>query len=165
MNHIQLNRSGFTLVELLVVVLIIGILSAIALPQYRQSVMKAHLTEAVTNMGVLERAYSACVAGKRNLNTAGCTRTEIGVVVPNDAQGWSYEVSNTDLGSCAGNSSSLAANARICAYHANSTSGGGDMPVLSAGFNNGRWTHHCFGEGTMSSKMCASLASAGYGAV
>lgn len=52
-----MNKKGFTLVEVLVVVVIIGILSAVALPQYRKVMEKASFTKAEV---MAKSLYDSC---------------------------------------------------------------------------------------------------------
>lgn len=56
-----MKKAGFTLTELLVVVLIIGILSAVAFPQYQKAVEKARLAEALTVMASLQKAIDVYI--------------------------------------------------------------------------------------------------------
>lgn len=47
------NKTGFTLIEMLTVVMIVGILTAVVLPQYRRAIQKAQATEAVAMLRVI----------------------------------------------------------------------------------------------------------------
>ena len=62
MKNLLKNKSGFTMVELMVVVIIVAILAAAAIPLYTANVKKAIRTEADATLGAIrsaERIYKS----------------------------------------------------------------------------------------------------------
>jgi prepilin-type N-terminal cleavage/methylation domain-containing protein len=65
-----INKKAFTLIELLVVVLIIGILAAIALPQYQAAVEKSKASEALIMVKALKNAQDMYFLATGNYPTS-----------------------------------------------------------------------------------------------
>src|SRR5690554_2097629 len=74
MNPIS-NHKGFTLIELMMVVVIVGILSSIALPSYQQYTMRANRTDGMSSIQMLldaqERYYADHISYTADLTKLG----------------------------------------------------------------------------------------------
>lgn len=58
------KQSGFTLIELMIVVAIVAILAAVALPAYQNYTKKAKMTELVSAVGAVKLAVELCAQTK-----------------------------------------------------------------------------------------------------
>jgi len=70
-------QQGFTLIELMIVVAIIGILAAIAIPAYQDYTIRSKVTELVNAAGVCKTGIAEYYQSKgvmpANVDEAGCT--------------------------------------------------------------------------------------------
>lgn len=67
-------QKGFTLIELMIVIAIIGILAAIAIPQYQNYIARSQVSRVMGETGTIKTAVDTCIqAGKKSGTTSSTT--------------------------------------------------------------------------------------------
>ena len=59
------KKSGFTLLEIIIVIIIVGVLASIALPKFFKSVEFSRAQEALNSLGVIRTSMEACYLPSR----------------------------------------------------------------------------------------------------
>ena len=72
-------QQGFTLIELMIVIAIIGILAAIAIPAYQNYTIRAQVSEGLSLAGGIETAFDECYANKGTAAGGCASLTNLGI--------------------------------------------------------------------------------------
>ena len=91
------GKGGFTLIELMVVILIVGILAAVAVPLMRGRIDAAKWSEGKATMGSIATALRAHIAEQGNAFTAVPTLAQLGFAA-NDLDGTHFTGGESGVG-------------------------------------------------------------------
>jgi type IV pilus assembly protein PilA len=134
-RSMQKVQKGFTLIELMIVVAIIGILAAVALPAYQTYTTKAKFTEVVLATSAAKTAVEICLQDQAGV-LANCA---------NGSNGVPADITSTATGA-SGNLASLTTAASVITAQAVGTAAAainglnGQTYILTPAFGNGKTT-------------------------
>lgn len=91
------NKSGFTLLEIIIVIIIVGVLASLALPRFFSTVEFSKSTEALNAMGTIRQSMERCylAAGGTYNPSTPCQISNLDVEDPANSPGarFTYVVS------------------------------------------------------------------------
>ena len=76
--RIKNNKSGFTLLEIIIVIIIVGVLASLALPRFFSTVEFSRSTEALQSLAVVRQSMERCYLAQAG-TYVGCTAITAGV--------------------------------------------------------------------------------------
>jgi type IV pilus assembly protein PilA len=91
------NKKGFTLIELMIVVAIVGILAAIAIPAYLDYTVKTKISEVTVAMDAIAQSASEYHAARGAFPASSYNVSDLAAVAQNYVSAWAYNQTSNDI--------------------------------------------------------------------
>lgn len=91
------NKSGFTLLEIIIVIIIVGVLASLALPRFFATVEFSKSAEALNSMAVIRQSMERCYLSSSG-TYSGCDLTNLDIENPASSPGarFAYAISGAN---------------------------------------------------------------------